>query len=365
MRYAVAMSAALPQTIVELPWSADTLTVVNSTTAILYIRVGGRDYPTATNFDHSIPAGVSRTIPVVGGTFALSLYAGPVGALGGASGFTARCDCLFLRDESAPTMSGYQLPPTTLATSLTSSQATTVIDGRGFDSVFLSMGRPPSNPAATYWHIDESSAPVGPWARLAGYAQLYGIGGASLDRHVPVGPGYLRVGFLSTDPTATASIFHRPRPGPADLSLVRAFRTALTTVYTALDGVPQMVFDHPIFAGRLVAVALKLTGLNSSAEPAVEIDVYPDLDYSTYLQSIIVGRVVSPQAPWYPAVTVETGAASPWLMDGDATSRYWYVPVDTPSAGRLRVDIANLSTLSGGLYTLPSLAVALVLDVEI
>jgi len=364
MRYAVALSASLPQAIIDLPWSADTLTVTNSTSAVLYVRVGGRDYPSATNFDHDVPARSSRTLPVVGGSFALSLYAGPVGALGGVIGFSARCDCLFLKSETPPSMAGYQLPAVTQAW-VSDGDSETIIDARGFDSIWLSMERAMPAPSETWWVISESASPSGPWARVTSYLQLFGVGDGRLRRIIPVGAGYIKVAVASSAPAANSGLSYRLRNGPADNALVRSFRTIATTTWAALAaGDTQVLLDYFTYSGRVVALAVKLSGLNSSAEPCVELDIYPDIDYATYFTPLVVGRV-STYPPLYSPYALEVAAAAPWLMDGDATSRYWYIPVDIASNAHLRVDVTNLSTLGGGVYTLPSLRVAAVLDVEV
>lgn len=359
MRYAVAMSASLPQTIVELPWSADTLTVVNSTASILYVRIGGRDYPTATNYDHLVPAGGARTLPVVGSTFALSLYAGPVGAVGvGVQGFTARCDVLFLKDESAPNLSGFVLPPTTVQQTASLNTATGfydfIIDGRGFGSVYVEMYRDwpvTFSPYHRFWGVYTGPTATGPWSRVQNFLHLSGTTGPIV-RYFPTGAGYVRVMYVkdtseAASYSATCMVNWRLSPDIASLDapLGRGGMHTRNLKRTLLVGDPtRYVCNYSQFSGRLKAVHLWCPSFSLTSGDALAVFVSGDAGGPIYL----LGQV--DPSPFYVdgnGLTV-LRAAQQYMTDGAAVGMGWVIPIDLPVLYGLSVGLVNVgaSTLT-------------------
>lgn len=338
MRQVYTLNASRPQQIVDLRFQAQYVSVVNLTAAVLYGRVGGRDYPDSRNYDFMVPAGSARVFPVVGKDFALALSVGSVGSIGGVTGFTSACEVIFLRDEYPPAMSGFDLPPTSqqaTATLNAGATATHIIDARGFGSVFVSVEPGSIGPLGV---VVESAVIDSPsvWGVLQAF-RVQASARYPLQRVFPVGGGYIRVTVTNRHALSMSyNLTWRPfREAWAGVVGQTRNTTDIGHVQIAgmASGALQTLLSWPEYSGVLEELVVRVSGLGGVA-PGLEILT---TDYAPHGNIISFGSgplSVSGTTLWY-------GAGSGLLVDSGADLYHWRAVLGMPFKRSISLQASN------------------------
>lgn len=346
MRQSYTLNAGRPQQIVDLRFQAQYVSVVNLTAAVLYGRVGGRDYPDSRNYDFMVPAGAARVFPVTGKDFALALSVGTVGSVGGVTGFTSACEIIFLRDEYPPAMSGFDLPPASqqaTATLSAGASATQIIDARGFGSIFLSVEPGSSGPLGV---VVESAVTDSPtvWGVLQAF-RVQASARYPLQRVFPVGGGYLRVTVtnrhaLSMSYNLTWRPYREVWAGVAG-----QMRNTSDIGHVQISGLAssatQSLLSWPEYSGVLEELVVRASGLGGS-QPGIEILT---TDYAPHGNGIAFGAGANPSG-----VTLWYGAGSSLLVDSGADLYHWRAVLGMPFKRSISLQASN--TGAGSIGTL-------------
>lgn len=347
------LDAGNPRQIVDLRFQAQYVSVVNLTASVLYARVGGRDFPDARNYDFMVPAAAARVFPVTGKDFALALSAGAVGAVGGVTGFTAACEVIFIRDEYPPTMSGFDLPPSTQSKAGTFAAGQSlqqVIDARGFNSLYLEMTADTSKTISPFgWLIETGATEAGPWAIVQAF-RTFDTNQQPIIRQIPVGAGFIRVTCYNRYPIGGvpggASIVWRPQREAVNPQVRRTVTQTVTFDKSPMfyDNEYQLI-NWTEFGGRVVGFGVNVRGWGGGVQPAVMLKVITD-EFGQSPAKFLLGQVTPRNQA---EGIVHLAGGEPYLLDGDASSRYWYLPLDIQALRKLQVNVTNMSEPGGNI----------------
>lgn len=139
MKYEAKLSSSTPTAQVTLPFSPDSVTVMNNTPHALFIRRGTASLPTRDSYDYLIPAGIYTTLPVVGREFgfALDLDASETPY------FRMPAQIIFTQNEPPPIFSSavYRESASRLETVPPSQAQDFIISTRGARGLYIELSR--------------------------------------------------------------------------------------------------------------------------------------------------------------------------------------------------------------------------------
>ncbi len=288
MRQSLSLTSGNPSAILNLPWDAEGLTVLNWTPRPVYVRIGDNQIPNINTFHYLAAPGTALSMPCANiRNFAFNMDLAQTGIL--AQTRVDRADIIVVKDEPIPQASQFMLDVQavsqwdwTIGAGGSTSLVIPTISAKG---LLWSTSWPNTNANCNGLTISQGQSPIGPFVPFKGY-MLYTLGSiVPIQRATPILMDYTQITVEGT-------------PGDSGI-----FRYALA--YNPVAETAPSYHGH----NRQVAATNIAPGTSFSSGRLV---------FSGYLETVSL-YIRSINYPWYIQLILEQSGADNvcWLLSSE------------------------------------------------